>query len=101
MNSLSRVAALAALLILTTSHQARAQRLAWSKTIDSTLGDSTNSIAIDPSGNIIIGGTVGGRADFGGGQGAGIDGSGGYIAKYDQFRNIRWLVRHRGLQGSS
>src|SRR5262245_6721208 len=97
----SRVAVMAILLILYTSHQAMAQRLAWAKTIDSTYGDSANSIAIDPSGNLIIGGTVGGRADFGGGMGSGIDGSGGFIAKYDQFRNPIWLVRHRGLQGSS
>jgi hypothetical protein len=101
MNSLSRAVVMALLLILSTSHQAMAQQLAWAKTIDSAYGDSANSIAIDPSGNLLIGGTVGGRADFGSGQGTGMDGAGGYIAKYDQFRNLLWLARHQGLQGSS
>jgi hypothetical protein len=101
MNSLFHVAVMALLLILATSHEALAQYLAWAKTIDSAYGDSTNSIVIDPSGNLVIGGTVGGRADFGGSMGTGIDGAGGYIAKYDQFRNPLWLVRHRGLAGSS
>jgi hypothetical protein len=101
MNSLFRVAVTALLLILSTSHEAMAQYLAWAKTIDSANGDSANSIVIDPSGNIVIGGTVGGRADFGASMGTGIDGAGGYIAKYDQFRNPLWLVRHRGLAGSS
>ena len=97
----SRVVMMALLVVLSSSHQAMAQWLAWAKTIDSSYGDSTNSIAIDPSGNLVIGGAVGGRADFGGGLGTAIDGAGGYIAKYDQFRNALWLVRHRGLQGGS
>src|SRR5262245_47064442 len=91
----SRVAVMALLVILSTSHQAMAQSLAWAKTIDRAYGDSVNSIAIDPGGNLIIGGAVGGRADFGG---TSINGAGAYIAKYDQFRNLIWV---RGLQGSS
>ena len=69
MNSLFHVAVMALLLILATSHEALAQYLAWAKTIDSAYGDSTNSIVIDPSGNLVIGGAVGGRADFGGSMG--------------------------------
>src|SRR5204862_4121942 len=51
--------------------------------------------------NMIIGGAVGGRVDFGGGLGTGISGAGGYVAKYDQFRNPVWAVRHRAIVGSS
>jgi hypothetical protein len=74
-----------------------AQNFEWAFGIGDTSSDQGYSVTIDPTGNVIVGGTFSGTVDFDPGIGiyniSSLGGNDGFIAKYDSQGNFIW-VRH-------
>lgn len=66
--------------------------LGWVRRIGAGLADAGTSIVVDPAGNRILGGSVSGSVDFGGGVVTGFE-SDAFVAKYTATGAFAWARR--------
>lgn len=62
----------------------------WSKRYGSTANETVNAMAVDSSGNVFIGGSFSGTANFGGTNSISAGNIDGFVAEYDSSGNFIW-----------